>query len=397
MDYKSSFGLDRVTVHNRPLVYLDNGATTWMCPAARQAIEAYETTYRANVHRGVHALSARATERYEAVRDTLTRLINAPDRNEVIYTPGTTEGINLVAFGWARRHIGDRKVALPEFEHHANIVPWQRWTAGIRPVRVTDDGAVDVDDWERALAEDQVGMGVFAHISNVLGTVQDAQRLCDIARAQGKPVLIDAAQSVARLALDVQALGCDWLAFSSHKMYGPTGAGALYGRIERLDETEPMLYGGDMIERVTLDKTTYADIPARFEAGTPNIAGMIGMGAAAEWLLTRDFDAIRAHEEALMARCLAGMAKIDGVRVLGTAMPKLSAVSFVVEDAHPMDLAGLLDFRGVAVRSGHHCAHPVHDKFGIEGSLRASFAIYTTEEDIDHFLDALTTSMEKLR
>lgn len=396
MDFKRAFGLDGITVHGRPLVYLDNGATTWMCPAALGAVDRFEREYRSNVHRGVHALAARATEDYEAARDSAQRFLGAARREEIVFTPGTTEGVNLVAFGWARTHIPERRVALPEFEHHANIVPWQRWTAGIRPVRVLDDGRVDLDDWRAAMTDPGVGLGAFAHISNVLGTVQDAKAMCAIARAHGKPVLIDAAQSAARLALDVSDIGCDWLTFSAHKLYGPTGSGVLWGAYERLSEMEPMLYGGDMIDRVTLEKTSYADIPARFEAGTPNISGVIGMAAACDWLGSCDFDRIRDHERGLIDKATRGLKAIGGITLYGEAPGKLSAVSFNIDGAHPMDVAGLLDFRGVMVRSGHHCAHPIHDRYGVAGSARASLAVYTTEADIDAFLGAVAEVKEKL-
>jgi cysteine desulfurase/selenocysteine lyase len=375
------------TVHGRPLVYLDNGASAQRPQLVIDAVNDYESRHHANIHRGVHTLSQEATALYESARDRLVRFINARSRSEIIFVRGTTEAINLVAQSYARPTLqpGD-EVLITHLEHHANIVPWQivceQTGAKLVVAPMTPQGEIQFDA-VTPLMNPRTKLFACAHVSNALGTVLPVKRLVSAAKARGITTLVDGAQAVSHMAVDVQDLGCDFYAFSSHKMYGPTGVGVLYGREQLLERMPPWQGGGDMILAVTFDKTTYNVLPYKFEAGTPNIAGAIGLGAAVDFLSSLDLKAARAHEDALLHHATAVLGKIPGLRIVGTAPQKASLVSFVVAGVHPHDLGTILDEDGIAVRTGHHCAMPVMDFFNLPATARASFAFYNTFDEID--------------
>jgi cysteine desulfurase/selenocysteine lyase len=375
------------TVHGRPLVYLDNGASAQRPQLVIDAVNDYESRHHANIHRGVHTLSQEATALYESARDRLVRFINARSRSEIIFVRGTTEAINLVAQSYARPTLqpGD-EVLITHLEHHANIVPWQivceQTGAKLVVAPMTPQGEIQFDA-VTSLMNPRTKLFACAHVSNALGTVLPVKRLVSAAKARGITTLVDGAQAVSHMAVDVQDLGCDFYAFSSHKMYGPTGVGVLYGREQLLERMPPWQGGGDMILAVTFDKTTYNVLPYKFEAGTPNIAGAIGLGAAVDFLSSLDLKAARAHEDALLHHATAVLGKIPGLRIVGTAPQKASLVSFVVAGVHPHDLGTVLDEDGIAVRTGHHCAMPVMDFFKLPATARASFAFYNTFDEID--------------
>jgi cysteine desulfurase/selenocysteine lyase len=375
------------TVHGRPLVYLDNGASAQRPQLVIDAVNDYESRHHANIHRGVHTLSQEATALYESARDRLVRFINARSRSEIIFVRGTTEAINLVAQSYARPTLqpGD-EVLITHLEHHANIVPWQivceQTGAKLVVAPMTPQGEIQFDA-VTSLMNPRTKLFACAHVSNALGTVLPVKRLVSAAKARGITTLVDGAQAVSHMAVDVQDLGCDFYAFSSHKMYGPTGVGVLYGREQLLERMPPWQGGGDMILAVTFDKTTYNVLPYKFEAGTPNIAGAIGLGAAVDFLSSLDLKAARAHEDALLYHATAVLGKIPGLRIVGTAPQKASLVSFVVAGVHPHDLGTILDEDGIAVRTGHHCAMPVMDFFNLPATARASFAFYNTFDEID--------------
>jgi cysteine desulfurase/selenocysteine lyase len=375
------------TVHGRPLVYLDNGASAQRPQLVIDAVNDYESRHHANIHRGVHTLSQEATALYESARDRLVRFINARSRSEIIFVRGTTEAINLVAQSYARPTLqpGD-EVLITHLEHHANIVPWQivceQTGAKLVVAPMTPQGEIQFDA-VTSLMNPRTKLFACAHVSNALGTVLPVKRLVSAAKARGITTLVDGAQAVSHMAVDVQDLGCDFYAFSSHKMYGPTGVGVLYGREQLLERMPPWQGGGDMILAVTFDKTTYNVLPYKFEAGTPNIAGAIGLGAAVDFLSSLDLKAARAHEDALLHHATAVLGKIPGLRIVGTAPQKASLVSFVVAGVHPHDLGTILDEDGIAVRTGHHCAMPVMDFFNLPATARASFAFYNTFDEID--------------
>jgi cysteine desulfurase / selenocysteine lyase len=374
-------------VHGKPLAYLDNGASAQRPQYVIDVVDDYERRHHANIHRGVHTLSQEATALYEGARDRLARLINARSRHEVIFVRGTTEAINLVAQSYARPILraGD-EVLITHLEHHANIVPWQMVCeqTGAKLVVAPMDAQGEVPlDAAIALMSPRTKLLACAHVSNALGTVLPIRRLISAAKARGIATLIDGAQAVSHMAVDVQALGCDFYAFSSHKMYGPTGVGVLYGREQLLERMPPWQGGGEMILAVTFAKTTYNALPHKFEAGTPNISGAIGLGAAVDFLSRLDLDAAHAHENALLAHATDVLTSIPGLRIIGTAAEKASLVSFVVAGVHPHDLGTILDEDGIAVRTGHHCAMPVMEFFKLPATARASFAFYNTFEEID--------------
>ena len=380
-------------VSGRPLVYLDSAATAQMPTAVLEAIDRFHTDDRANVHRGVHVLSQRATATYEATREKVRAFLNARDEREVIFTRGTTEAINLVAQCFARPRLGEGdEVLITAMEHHSNIVPWQMVCeergAVMKVAPIDDDGVLDLDAFE-ALISERTKLVSVVHISNALGTVNPVDRIVELAHARGVPVLLDGAQAVPHVPVDVQALGCDFYAFSAHKLFGPTGVGVLWGRADLLGEMPPYQGGGDMIRSVTFEKTIYAGIPARFEAGTPNISGVIGLGAALDYLSSLDARALAAHEAHLLARCTAALSEIDGLRLIGTAPDKAGVVSFVMDCAHPHDIGTIADHEGVAIRTGHHCAQPVMKRFGVPATARASFAFYNTDAEVDALVRAL--------
>jgi cysteine desulfurase / selenocysteine lyase len=384
-------------VHGKPLAYLDNGASAQRAQCVIDAVDDYERHHHANIHRGVHTLSQEATALYESARDRVARFINARSRSEVIFVRGTTEAINLVAQSYARPILqpGD-EVLITHLEHHANIVPWQMVCeqTGAKLVVAPMDSHGEVHlEAVVSLMTARTKILACAHVSNALGTILPVQRLIAAAKARGITTLIDGAQAISHMAVDVQALGCDFYAFSSHKMYGPTGVGVLYGREQLLDRMPPWQGGGEMILAVTFAKTTYNALPNKFEAGTPNISGGVGLGAAVDFLSGLDLDAAHAHEEALLHHATAMLNRIPGLRIVGTAPQKASLVSFVVTGVHPHDLGTILDEDGIAVRTGHHCAMPVMDFFKLPATARASFAFYNTFQEIDR----LAAGIERAR
>ena len=385
-------------VHGRPLAYLDNAATTLKPRAVIQAVADHYQEEVANIHRGVHYLSQRATERYEATRERVRDLIGARETEEIIFTAGTTAAINLVAQSWGDANLRDGdEIVVTEMEHHSNIVPWQmacrRRGCALRVLPILDDGSLDLDAVERVLSP-RTRLVAVTLASNALGTVVPVSTLAAAARERGAVVLVDAAQAVAHTPLDVQALGCDFLAFSGHKLYGPTGVGVLYGRRALLEEMPPVAGGGDMIRSVAFEGSTYAELPNRLEAGTPNIAGVIGLGAAIDYVQGLGFDWIEERERCLLRAATDTLQEIDAVRVIGTAADKAPVLSFVVGDIHPHDLGTIADGEGVAIRTGHHCAQPVMQRFGVPATARASFAFYNTDAEIGALTRAIRRTME---
>ncbi len=384
-------------VYGRPLVYLDNGATTQKPRAVVDAMTDEYYNVNANVHRGVHYLSQQATELHEAARETVRRFLNAPSTDEIIFTRGTTESINLVAtcFGQAFMKEGD-EVIISELEHHSNIVPWQllRERTGIRlrVVPITDAGDLCLDVYE-SLFNDRTRLVSLTHVSNVLGTVNPVRRLVEVAHAHGVPVLIDGAQGAPHLPVDVQALDCDFYAFSGHKVYGPTGIGVLYGRRKWLDRMPPYMGGGEMIASVSFEKTTFNDLPFKFEAGTPDYVATTGLARALDYVEALGRDKILAHERALTDYALERLGAIPGLRIFGAPAERDAVISFVMDGIHPLDLGTLLDRLGLAVRTGHHCAEPLVHRLGVEGTVRASFALYNTPAEVD----ALVAGIERVR
>jgi cysteine desulfurase/selenocysteine lyase len=390
---REEFPILRELVHGRPLVYLDSANTSQKPEAVLDALDRYYRHENANIHRATHLLSERATRAYEGARADLQRFVNAASTREIVLTRGCTDGINLVAQSWGRTHLrpGD-EVLVSWMEHHSNIVPWQlicgQTGATLRAVPITDRGELDLDAFDRMLT-DRTRMVALIHVSNALGTVNPIAELVAKAKAAGAATLVDGAQAVPHMPVDVQAIGCDFYAFSGHKMYGPTGTGVLYGREALLDAMPPYQGGGDMIASVTFEKTEYNALPYKFEAGTPNIAGVAGFGAAARWLAAFDRDAVQAHEEALLAYAEEGLAKVKGVRMLSRAARRSSVLSFVLDGVHPHDVGTILDTEGIAVRTGQHCAQPIMDRYGVPATVRASIGIYNTRADIDAFVSGL--------
>ncbi len=384
------------TVNGKPLVYLDNAATTQKPRAVIDAVSAYYEGVNSNVHRGAHYLSDKATAEFEAARATVAAFLNAA-REEIIWTKGTTEGINLVAQSYGRERLkpGD-EVLITALEHHANIVPWQqaceRTGATLKVVPLNEDGSVDEQAYYSLLGE-RTRIVALSHVSNSLGTVNPLARWLKAARDAGAVTLVDGAQAVAHFPVDVQQLGCDFYACSGHKLFGPTGIGALYGRRELLDAMPPYQTGGEMIETVSFEKSTWNELPYKFEPGTPNIAGVIGLGAAVRWLDQQDRTALATHEDALLASATEQAEAFDGLKIIGNAATKVGVLSFLLDGAHPADVGTLLDQQGVAVRTGHHCCMPLMDGLGIPGTVRASFSIYNTAEEVDRLFQAL----EKVR
>jgi len=380
-------------VHGKPLIYLDNAATAQVPTVVQQAIADFYTTYRANVNRGVHYLSQKATDAHEAARERVRRFLNAAASEEVIFTSGTTDSINLVAFTWGRQNLskGDT-VLVSAIEHHANIVPWQivceEKGASLLVIPVDDRGVLDQTEFDKLL-EKGPKLLALTHVSNALGTINPVKEMIAKAKSRGIVTLLDGAQSVPHLKVDVQDLGCDFLAFSGHKIHGPTGIGILYGRRELLESMPVWKGGGDMISTVTFEKTTWNELPWKFEAGTPNIEGGIGLGAAIEFVESVGLDRIAAREHELLEYATPKLLEIPGLRILGTAPEKVAVLSFVIDGVHPYDTGVLLDQLGIAVRTGHHCAQPVMDRYGVPGTIRASLAFYNTEEEIDALVAGL--------
>ena len=390
---RSEFPVLRTKVNGRPLVYLDNAASAQMPQPVLDRLIRYQTTEHANIHRGVHHLSEVATAAYEGARRTIQRFINAPEEREVIYTRGTTDALNLVMHGFGRAFIGEGdEVILSQLEHHSNIVPWQMLRdekrCRLRVIPCNDAGELLLDEFEK-LFSPRTKLLALTHVSNALGTVNPVKQMIATAHAHGVPVLIDGAQAIPHLKIDVQDLDCDFFCFSGHKMFGPTGIGALYGKARWLEQMSPYQGGGDMILSVTFDRTTYNQIPHKFEAGTPPIAAAIGLGAAADYLSAIGMDAIAAWEHELLAYATAQIEAMPGVRIVGTAREKASVLSFDVSGVHPHDVGTILDEHGVAVRTGHHCAQPVMQRFGIPATVRASFAFYNQFEEIDQLVTGI--------
>ncbi len=385
-------------VHGRRLVYLDNAASAQTPRAVIEAIVGFYEKDRANVHRGVHELSRRATENYEAARVKLARFVNSREPSEIVWTSGATEAINLVAASWGREHAqaGD-EVMISAIEHHSNIVPWQilceETGAKLRVIPMNERGELLMDEFERMLSE-RTRIVAVNHVSNALGTVNPVAEIVRKARRAGAVSVIDGAQAVPHMPVDVQALGCDFYAFSGHKMCGPTGIGALYARRGLLERMKPYQSGGDMIASVSFEKTIYNDVPHKFEAGTPNIADAIGMGAAVDYLEAVDMERIAACEESLLGYGLEKLGAVDGLRLIGEPANRAGVISFVLDDMHPADLGTILDRLAVAVRIGHHCAEPVMRFYNVPATVRASLAFYNTREDIDALVDAIETARE---
>jgi cysteine desulfurase / selenocysteine lyase len=390
---REDFPILKSLVHGKPLVYLDNGATSQKPWAVIDAERDFYLTLNANIHRGVHDLSQRATDAFEAAREKVRRFVNARKSEEIIFVRGATEAINLVAFSYGRSKIGaGDEIIVTEMEHHSNIVPWQLLCestgALLRVIPINDAGELMIDEYERLLSE-RTKLVAVTHISNALGSVVPVKRIVDLAHACGALVLVDAAQSVPHMDIDVQALDCDFLAFSGHKVYGPTGIGVLYGKEKILDAMPPYQGGGDMIRTVSFKKTTYNQLPYKFEAGTPYIAGGIGLGAAIDYLAALTMAAIADHEQDLLEYASAQALAFPGLRIIGTARDKASILSFTIEGIHPHDIGTIVDHEGVAIRTGHHCAMPVMDHFNVPATARASFALYNTREEIDALFAAL--------
>ena len=385
-------------VHGKPLAYLDNAATSQKPRAVIDALIHYYSSYNANIHRGVHSLSEEATVAYEAARDKVRDFIRAPSSEEIVFTRGTTEAINLVAQSYLRPRIreGD-EILISQMEHHSNIVPWQlvreQTGAVLKVAPINERGEIELEQFSKLLGP-RTRFVALAHVSNALGTINMVQEMVRLARMRGVPVLLDGAQAVPHLPVDVQELGCDFYAFSGHKMYAPTGIGALYGRRELLEEMEPYQGGGEMILSVTFEKTTYNRVPYKFEAGTPNIAGAIGLGTAIDYLLGLDLQAVRAHEDELLEYATKEVSKIPSVRLIGTAALKTGVLSFLLGEIHAHDVGTVLDQEGIAVRTGHHCAQPVMDRFGVTATARASFAVYNTTEEVDRLVEGLHRTLE---
>ena len=374
-------------IHGKPLVYLDNAATTQKPLAVIEAIEQYYRQDNSNIHRGVHTLSERATADYENVRETARKFLNAADNKEIIFVRGTTEAINMVAQTYGRKNVGSGdEVLITALEHHSNIVPWQLLCeekgAKLRVAPINDRGELLLDEFEKLLTPKTKIVAV-AHLSNALGTINPVHEIIRMAHARNIPVLVDGAQAAARLRVDVQELDCDFYAISGHKLYAPTGIGVLYGKTKLLEAMPPWQGGGDMIASVTFEKTIYNRLPYKFEAGTPNIADTIGFGAALEYVNHLGLDEIERHEADLLAYAANAIEMIPSVRIVGTAKEKAGVLSFVMDDAHPHDIGTILDNEGIAIRTGHHCAQPVMQRFGIPATARASFGLYNTREEID--------------
>jgi cysteine desulfurase / selenocysteine lyase len=390
---RADFPILETRVNGRRLVYLDNAATTQKPRLVLDAMDRYYTHQNANIHRGVHHLSQVATREYEGARRNVASHIGASDPSEVVFTRGTTESINLVAWSFLRPQLkaGDR-VVISWLEHHSNIVPWQMVCddvgAELCVIPVSDDGILDLDAYEQLLTA-RVRLVAITHVSNAIGVVNPAADIVRIAHARNIPVLLDGAQAVQHFDVDVSALGCEFYAFSGHKLYGPTGIGVLYGRRDVLERMRPYQGGGDMIRSVTFAHTTYADIPARFEAGTPNIAGAIGLSAAIDYVRQIGIERIRLHEADLLAYATAQLRGVAQLRIVGDSPQRTAVISFVIEGYHPHDIGTIVDSRGVAIRTGHHCAQPLMQRLGLDGTARASFAMYNSRADIDALVEAL--------
>ena len=395
---RADFPVLQRQVHGHPLVYLDNAATSHKPVQVIETLDRYYREYNSNIHRGVHTLSEEATAAYEGARGKIRKFINATSDKEIILTRGTTESINLVAQSWGRSTLkaGDEIIG-SQMEHHSNIVPWQllceQTGAVLKVVPFNDAGELLFDEYEKLLGP-RTRLVAMVHISNALGTINPVKQVIDLAHKHNAMVLIDGAQSIPHAAIDVQALDCDFFCFSGHKLFGPTGTGVLYGKRALLEAMPPWQGGGDMIRTVTFEKSTWNDLPYKFEAGTPHIAGMIGLGAAIDYVSAIGMDAIRTYETGLLDYATEAASSIQGLRLIGTAKQKASILSFVMDKIHPHDLGTILDHHGVAIRTGHHCAMPVMDRYAIPATARASFAMYNTRQEVDKFIQAVVAAQK---
>ena len=394
---RREFPVLRTTVHDRPLVYLDSAASAQKPQAVIDAERDVYERYYSNIHRGVHRLSVLATDAYEKARVRVQRFMGASKSREIVFVRGTTEAINLVAQTYGRTHVGaGDEILITGLEHHSNIVPWQMLCeekgASLRVAPIDDAGVVDIGAFERLLTS-RTRIASFAHVSNALGTINPVERMTELAHRAGAVVMIDGAQAAPHLPIDVQRIGCDFYAFSAHKVYGPSGVGVLYGREALLEAMPPWQGGGDMISSVTFEKSTWNELPYKFEAGTPNVAGTIGFAAALDWLEGHGLEAVAAHEEEMLSYGTRLLSDVPGLRLVGTAPHKASVLSFVLEGVHPHDIGTILDYEGVAIRTGHHCAQPVMDRYGIPATARASLACFSNRED----LDVLVRGLDKVR
>jgi cysteine desulfurase/selenocysteine lyase len=397
---REDFPILRQRVHGKPLVYLDNAATTQKPQVVIDRLVNYYAEENANIHRGIHTLSERATGAYEAARETVRRFLNAAESREMIFVRGATEAINLIAQTYGRARVGpDDEVVISEMEHHSNIVPWQLLCeekgARLRIIPITDTGELQVDRYE-GLLSDRTRIVAVTHVSNALGTINPIAELVRRAHARGIPVLVDGAQAVARMPVDVQALDCDFYVFSGHKVFGPTGIGVLYGRERLLEAMPPYQGGGDMISSVTFERTRYKELPHKFEAGTPHVAGALGLAAAIDYLTALGLDRVGAHEHELIAYGTAVLSQVPGLRLTGTARDKAGILGFLLDGVHPHDIGTILDRGGVAIRAGHHCCQPLMARLGVPATARASVALYNTRDEIDALVSALQHVREVL-
>ena len=394
---RSRFPILSERVHGRPLVFLDSAASAQKPDCVVEAMQDAAYHQYANIHRGLHWMSERTTDAYESARTDVARLLNAPDRREIVFTRNSTEAINLVAHSFGSLLKAGQAVLISELEHHANIVPWlmlrDRMGIELRVAPILDNGDLDLAAYEELLSDGKVALVAITHMSNVLGTVTPATKLTEIAHANGARILLDGSQSIVHQRIDVQAIGADFFVFTGHKLYGPTGIGVLWGRMELLDVMPPFLGGGDMIEHVSFERATWAHVPHKFEAGTPAILETIGLGAAVRFVEELGYDAISRHEHALTSYGLERLSQVDGVSIIGSPAVRGGVVSFVMEGAHPHDIATILDQLGIAIRAGQHCAEPLMHRLGVHATARASFGVYTTTEEID----ALVSGLERAR
>jgi len=401
LNIRKDFPILHRQVNGKPLVYFDNGATSQKPQVVIDAITNYYTNENSNIHRGIHTLSQEATDAYEKARTTVQQFINAKHNHEIIFTSGTTGSINLVASSFGKKYIqaGD-EIIISTMEHHSNIVPWQMLCeekgAVLKVIPISDKGELLLEEFKKLLSS-KTKMVAITHVSNTLGTINPVKEIIKLAKAVGAFVLIDGAQAVPHTKVDVQALDCDFYAFSGHKMFGPTGVGILYGKESILNELPPYQGGGDMIKTVTFEKTTYNELPHKFEAGTPNIVGGIGLGVAINYMNSIGIDNIEAYEHELLAYATEQIKQIEGVRIIGEAQNKASVLSFLVDGTHPTDIGMIIDKLGIAIRTGHHCTEPLMNRFNIPGTARASFAFYNTKEEIDTFILALERALKMLK
>lgn len=400
-DIRKQFPILHQEVNGKPLVYLDNAATSQKPQSVIDALTHYYNTDNANIHRGIHTLAERSTTAFEETRKSVAKFLNANEVEEIIFTKGTTEGINLVTATYGRKFINEGdEIIISALEHHSNIVPWQilcqEKGAVLKVIPVNDKGELLMDEYDKLLS-DKTKFVAVNYISNALGTINPVKEIIDKAHAVGAKVLIDAAQATPHVRTDVQALGCDFLAFSGHKVYGPTGVGVLYGKRTLLEAMPPYQGGGEMIKDVSFSGTTYNDIPYKFEAGTPNIGEVIALKAALDFVEELGLENIAAHEHELLTYANELLADVEGFRPIGTADNKASVISFLVDGIHPFDLGQLLDAKGIAVRTGHHCAQPLMEVFEIEGTVRASFSVYNTKEEVKHFVEALKSTVKMFK